>query len=646
VVALGACGDSLPGDTDPILDVAEECNPLGGAGCLAPWPSSVYLRDDPTSPTGVRMDLAPGAFPKTTQQLELDVARVNQRTGFSPATQIVTAFAGGVDPDNLPFWTDYGASLADGSPTVLLDMSTGQRVAHFAEIDVNHTLPDRSTQALYLRPATRLRGSTRYAVGIRRSLKRADGGELESPPGFALIRDGEPTDHARLERVRVRTQEAIAALATAGIPASDLVIAWDFVTADDASVTADTLGARDAALAAMGERGAGIAYSVTRDDPTVNDDPRVARRVLFDFQPPSVLTGAGGGLARGSDGRPVVQGTLRARGVALVPVCTTPRAAGEKMPFLLFGHGFFGDLDEPQDRYARRLAADLCMVVIATEWRGMAGRDLDMAALALSDANYGFSFGEQLIQGIVDFIALGQLARGRLATELLVAGGEPVADAERIYLLGISQGAILGSTMFAYDPTITRAVQHVGGAQWSLLFERSLHWGYFSLILNGAYQQQIEIVLVEQFMQMIFDATDPVHVSPAALAGGVAGTPPKQWLLQESDSDPAVSNLSVELQARTMGLPIVAPPLRVPYGVSEVAGPVASGLALFTERPQPPRSATNANEETPGNVAHTQLRRRRAVVDQMRHFFTTGEVIAACGGAVCDCAAGACGPLD
>jgi hypothetical protein len=629
----------------PTVDVPAECNPLGGAGCLAPWPSSVYLRDDETSPTGVRLHLPPGAFPTTAQGIDLDTSLLDSRTGFSPATQIVTAFPGGVDPANLPFWTDYGASLRADSPTVILDMTTGQRVAHFAEVDANYTRADRSEQALYLRPAARLRGGTRYAVGILRSLKRADGAELESPPGFQRVIDGELTLHGGLERVRGRTEEAIAALGKAGISSRDLVVAWDFVTADDASITGDTLAARDVALAAMGERGANVTYRVTRER-SIEGDARVARIVDFQLDAPRVLNDDGLGLHRDADGRPAVNGTIAARAAAVVPVCTTPRPAGERMPVLIYGHGFFGDLEEPTGGHARRLAADLCMVIVATEWRGMSQRDLDLAAQALSDPNYGIAFGESLIQGIVDFMALGQVVRGKLASELLISDGVSLVDPERVYLLGVSQGHILGSTLFAYDPSLTRAVQHVGGAQWSLLFERSLHWSTFSIILTSAFATEIEVVLVQQFMQMVFDPTDPIHVSPAALAGGVPGTPPKQWLLQESDSDPAVSNLATEVQARTMGLPVMAPALRVPFGLTETGGPATSGLAIFTERPSPPRAPSNISEDGAGNVAHFQLRRRQAVVEQMGRFFATGEIVPACGAQVCDCAAGACGPLD
>jgi hypothetical protein len=639
----------LLGCSDPPVDEVPlaPCNPLGGAGCMAPWPSSVYLRDDPSSPTGVRLDMPIGAFPSNRDGEHLDTAPLNRHTGFSPATQIVTAFAGGVDPSNLAFWDHYERSVTDDSPTVIVDMSTGQRVAHFAEVDANERARDKSEQALYLRPAARLTGGTRYAVGIRRSLRSADGSALPMPAGFELIRHRVTTSLPLLEKVRTRTEEAVAALDAAGVPPGDLVVAWDFVTADDDSVRADTLAARDRALEAMGELGANLGFRIERDSAGgVQPDPRVAREIELSFDVPNLLAADGSGLARDADHRPVVDGVTSAPALALVPVCTTPRPEGERMPILLFGHGFFGSYDEAQSNHVRRVAADLCMVVLAGQWRGMSGNDLDVAIQSLTEPNTGIGFGERMVQGIIDFIALEQLSRGKLASELFTVDGVSIVDPTRAYFLGVSQGHILGSTFFAYDPFLTRGVMHVGGAEWSLLFERSLHWSTFAILLEGTYQSLFEVVLVQQFMQMVFDPTDPVHVSPGALTTPLPGTPAKQWLLQESDSDPAVSNLATELQARTMGLPVVAPALRVPYGLTETAAPLTSGLAIFTEQPSPRRDPTNVLSDSAGNVAHDRLRRRKAVVDQMKHFFATGEIIAACGDVPCDCAAGACGPLD
>ena len=633
-VALTACG----GDDGPRIDVPAECNPLGGAGCVTPWPSSAYLRDDPGSPTGVRLDLAPGSLPVSADGVELDVAPFNGREGFSPAAQIFTAFPEGVDGGNLVFHDEIARSLEDSSPTVIVDMETGQRVAHFAELDANAAgVPEQ--QALYLRPAARLAGARRYAVGIRTSLRAAGGGELARPPGFRAVVDGTPTSHARLEAIRARTEEAIAALEAAGVPADELVVAWDFVTASDESILATPRAVRDAALEAIGAGGANLTYTIEVDEPV---DADIARRVIISYTSPSVADDDG--LHRDGDGAPIVDGTSNARAVLMVPSCATPTS---RAGILIFGHGFFGGLDEAQGGYMRRVARDLCMVVVGGVWRGMSQDDLAFAATALNDVNQALPFGERILQGIVDFLALEHLARGALAEEVLVGqNGMPVVDPARVYFYGISQGHILGTTFFAWDPNLTRAALHVGGANWGVLFERSTNWVTFKLILEGAYPGPLNHVIIQQLLQMGFDPTDPVHVSPYLLGDGLPGTPDKQYLLHMSVGDAAVTNLASELQARTMGLPVLGPALFVPYGLEEATGPLADAFVIYTEEPSPLPPATNATNDQ-RNQAHEGIRRRDAVVEQIGTFFATGEIVHTCGdGTPCNCAEGACGAQD
>ena len=131
LVGLVACG----GDDAPAPPA--ECNPLGSTGCVLPWPSSVYEADDATSPTGIRLDLPVGALPTNIDDLAIDTGWINRRTGFSPMSQILLTFPGGVDDAKLVGHDDMAASLTDASPTVIVDMATGERVAHFAEVDVN-----------------------------------------------------------------------------------------------------------------------------------------------------------------------------------------------------------------------------------------------------------------------------------------------------------------------------------------------------------------------------------------------------------------------------------------------------------------------------------------------------------------------------
>ena len=179
VAGCGASGPSLP---------PAPCNPLGaGQHCLSPWPSSAFEVDDATTATGVRLAIPDLALPTNQDGSSADPAPWNAADGFSPAAPIIVAFPGGVSADGLPPNDNYDGSITAASPTVLLDLTTGERVPHFAEIDMQATgLPD--SQALFIRPAARLVGGHRYAVAITKLVKAADGGDLPISRGLPAAR--------------------------------------------------------------------------------------------------------------------------------------------------------------------------------------------------------------------------------------------------------------------------------------------------------------------------------------------------------------------------------------------------------------------------------------------------------------------------
>ncbi len=633
LLSFAACS----GDDGP--KVAPECNPLGGTGCVTPWPSSIYLDTDSTSATGYRLAIPEAALPVNPDLKPIDTTRFNEHDGFSPAGYIFTAFTGGVNPSNLVGQDDIGASLTDASPTVLIDMDTGERIPHFAEVDANAYDYEIDEQALYIRPVVRLAPGHRFAVGIRTSLEAKDGGELPVPPAFEKLRQGKKTGHARLDAIADRWDDIFATFADAGIDKNDLVVAWDFVTASDDFLTSSMLGARDAALTAMGDKAANESYQVTTDDPEA-DDARIARRVIGTFTMPLVLTGTGDSaeLARDAGGAPMVNGTADSRFVAMIPACAT---AANPVPIVIFGHGFFGDIGEAQGEHMRRVADQLCVIVLGTEWYGMSKKDITGAALALNDASGLIGFGERIVQGIVAFITLEQIARGSFATDLLVDGtGAPLADPSKVYFYGISQGHVLGSTFMAYDPYITRGVLSNGGASWSILFERSTNWPNFQLIINGAYQGPLNTTLIEALMQLGLDYTENMHVDAHILGTPLPGAPEKQVLLQMAVNDTSVTNLATEAQARVMNLPVLSPSVRIGWGLEGASAPQSSALVVYDEHPDPPAPTTNIRNIN-GNDTHTTMRTRNAAVEQIQTYLETGEVVDTCGGA-CDCATGAC----
>ncbi|MBI4512008.1 MAG: hypothetical protein HY698_20420 [Deltaproteobacteria bacterium] len=635
-----------------------ECNPLGGSACALPLPSSVYLREDSTTATGFRVDFAVGSLPTNTDRVTLDPGYINRRDGFSANASIVVSFPEGVDDANLPPENDPAASLLPTSPTVLVDMETGQRIPHFAELDgwAGASQPDK--QALIIRSVIRLEPKRRYAVALLTSLNGKDGAPITVPPGFRAILDGEKTGHPRLERVRGRYPAIFAALDRLGIERKQLLLAWDFVTASDESLTEDMLKARDAALVAMGEKGRNLGFKVTEEAvPTDEGSNPVTAKILtgtfdaplfmtFDEKAlpadrgknavvPSDLNGSlatqGSLLARGAQGEPTITGTLKAPFMAVIPRCALER---KPVPILIYGHGIFGLHDEVAGDDIRKIAQHLCVVALATDLLGMSDGDVNTAIRALANHNRMAEFFEKIVQGIVNTIALAQVARGPMAESVEFSeGGKPILDPAREYFYGNSQGGIYGGTFMACDPFITRGVLGVGGVSFSLLLERSTHWASFLPVISAAYPSPLDNQVTVHLIQMAWDAVDPVTTArglTGLLARPVPGSPPKQVLMQVALGDSEVSNLGAELQARIMGIPMLGPPLRnyAPYGLEWKDGELANGMAVYDQDPTPrPPLGTGPREK---NETHWRLRRLKSASEQIRHFFETGKIVQTC----------------
>jgi hypothetical protein len=626
IVLVAACGDDVP-------PVPAEANPLGSTVNILPFPSSLYEHADG------RLDVPVGAFPtNVVSKVPFDPTPLARRRGWPATTTLLWAAPGGVDPAGLVDHTRMADSVGAASATVIVDMTTGERVAHFAEVDVNE-LDHFERQAVYLRPAQRLVGGRRYAVGIRDTLRSRAGTRLPVTPGFAAVLADRDTGHARLDAARPRLRAAITALEAAGVSRDELLVAWDFTVTPDADAIAEPLAARAAALAAMGPLGENLAYTVTSDLGPYPSDNRIARRIELELAAPSLAGEGHAGYHRDASGAIVVQGTMTAKAYIMVPPCAT---FDEPAGILIYGHGFFGNLNELRGaEYARDLARDGCFVVAGTQWTGMSTDDIPDALLALNDLNKAWGFGERIWQGIANTMALAQLLRGKLASELLVDGeGRTLVDPARQVFLGISLGHILGSTFIAYDPFVTRGVLHVGAANWLLMFERSNNWAVYGLPLKSTYDDLLDAAIMEQILGIALEGVDGATVAGVELPD----TPAKQMLVHTSIGDCAVPNLASFFQARSLGLDLISPAVTVPYGFADRQ--VASSeraWVIVDEQPTPLPPETNEVFSF-DNVAHENPRRREAIQAQMQAFWATGVVTNTCTGP-CDCAAGNCGAL-
>lgn len=649
LVTATACGD---GGTAPAL--APDCNPLGGEGCLLPWPSAAYLRADASTPSGFRLDLPIAAMPVNADQQPIDPAPLDARwDGFSPTGPMLAMFPRGVSPDGLPSFKSPDDSLAPGSPIVLLDLDRGERIPLFAEVDQN--VRDVNQRALVIRPLARLHDKTHYAVAIRNTVMSADGTPLPVSPGFAALRDGARFDHPRFAALAAHAGEMFDGLAAAGVAKSELVLAWDFRTASDEMLRADLTAMRAAALPAIGDRGANLGAAPF----TTVDQPNTAqsyRRFLGSYKSPDFLTrgeDTDSVLSRDAAGVPQIHGLRDAPFAAIIPRCVTDPAMTLPRPTIIFGHGLFGSsqgyLD---DGFVQQLAEDHCLVIIAGDFIGLTSRQLGAAGLAVTDLNRGPTITEKLAQSVIDFMALESLARGAMAAspQFRIGGtadGAPVIDPDQVFYVGGSLGGIMGNVIMAYDPNLTRGVLAVPGGSWSLLIERSNAWALLQQVIQGAYDDPQVYQLDVALFGMAFEPYDPITTAAHVIKDPLFGNPVKNILMWYSIGDCLVSNITTELTARTMGIGMIGPSVKSPWHLAPTPGAFDSGIVVFDDHPTPLPPETNVPPAT-DNGTHAGINRKAAALRMVERFLLPPDpqAVDGCqlGGipAPCDCATGAC----
>jgi len=640
VFVFAACG----GDSGNTGGIPDECNPLGGQACMMPWPTMIYAKADSSTATGFRIDIPPEAMPVNVDGVPIVPDPFNRRDGFSALGPILAAFPTGVSPDGLPSFKNPDESLAADAPIVLIDMATGERTPLFAEVDQNVPIPEKRN--LMIRPLARLHTSARYAVGIRKSVKALDGSDLPVPEAFAAIRDGGTFHHPKFAELKTRTLEAIDALETAGVPRDDLVLAWDFVTVSDDYIRSDLTTMREQALPAIGDTGANLTFTAIPQTNTASS----FKRYLGTFTSPDFLTDGEADasvMRRDAAGLPVMQGMRDARFAAIIPNCVQTQPLPR--PTIIFGHGLFGSAEEYlDDDFVANLAEDHCFVIIAGDFIGFTSRQLALAPLAVNDLNRGPQIVDKLAQSVVDFISLENVARGPMATAPeFQFNGQSVIDPANTFYVGGSLGGNMGNTFMAYDPNITRGVLAVPGGNWWLMIERSTAWALLVGAAQGAYEDPEEYQLaLSMALGMGLEPIDPMSTAAHVIKDPLFGNPAKKILMWYSIGDCLVTNISSELVAREMGLQMLGPSVKSPWGLTPTTGPLDSGVTVYDDHPTPLPFDSNI-PPIEDNGTHSGINKKPAPMRQVEQFLIqSNAVVDECKvnaeAAPCDCATGAC----
>lgn len=583
-------------------------------------------------------------MPINADSIAIDPAAFNAFDGFPVAGTIIAGFATGVSAEGLPPHSDIAASLDESASVIVVNMVTGERLALFAEPDMNAERPE--DRALLIRPLVRMDSATRYAVGISQRVKAADGGELPKHEGFQKILDGKTLSHELAGRLG-NYDDIFTALAGAGMPKDELVLAWDFVTASDEFLTSDLLHMRTAALEAMGANASNLSVDLREQ---ANSNPvEVLKFIEGTFEVPTFLTAGetdSSILARDAEGLPALNGLGEANIAALIPACA--ETAELPLPVVIFGHGMFGNaIDSLESGLLQGLAQSQCSVVVGSDFIGLTNRQFASVAFAMNDLNRGRGMSEKMSQAIINFITLQKLLHGPLLeSDIFKIDGQAIIDPTRVSYFGASLGGILGAVYMAYDPDITRGALGVPGGPWNLLYERSVFWPPLRITMVGAYPNPWDYELNVALMGMLFEKVDPVTTATRVIADPLPDTPAKQMFLYMAMGDALVSNIASDMLARSMSLSVTSPSVRVPFGMDASAEPLSSGYTIYDEGVLPWPPETNALEDLDYNSTHSAVHDWKAIERQVFQFLFEGTVSNPCSvdgqPAACDCASNAC----
>jgi hypothetical protein len=601
-----------------------ECDSLVPEYCGYPFPSNVFTSADPQSETGRRVALSSATLPSHQNGSVIDPTPFNRADGWSPAQAPMT-FLPGASAEGLPTWLDLDASLAADAKTVVLDAETGERVAHFAEIDVSHAGPG---NALMIRPVTRLDDARRYIVAIRGVVD--DAGELiPASPGFAALRDLQPSDDPNIEIRRPLYADIFARLAQAGVPRESLQIAWDFTTASEAHTTNDLLTMRDRALDMYGpDEGPSFEIQVIETD---FHPEQIAYRLEGTLEVPLFLDSpeAGGRIVRGADGLPEVQGMANYRFVVMIP----QSAVLEPAPLLQHGHGLLGDAFQVQGDDKRQFANTYNYVYFALDWIGMADDDTlnIINILGQGSAQDFVEVSDRLQQGIINFELGMRMMRTSFAAD--PEWGQYV-DPSRRYYSGVSQGGIFGGTYMAITTEIERGLLGVPGQPYNLLLNRSVDFTVYLTLLQAGYADPRDIQMMLALTQMLWDHAEPTGYTRRIESNPFPNTPAHTVMLLAAIGDHQVATLGAHIMARAIGAKHLDTGIREVWGLEPSRGQNNTSTYVEYDFGLPsdplgnvPQTACEDPHGKAGKLVEAQM--------QADEFFRTGVTVNHCEGGIC-----------
>lgn len=630
--AMLACsGDDPSTVEEPLNTVRSGCDPLDPSKCAFPFPSSYHLAADSATETGFRVAYGPEALPITGEGLPMAPTYWNEKDGYSINSTLMFFFEDASD-DGLTDAFSLEQFDAPDAKTVLVDVTTGTPVPHWAELD--STAGEDAQRVTLIRPAVPLEYDHHYAVGVRGMVTHS-GTPIPPSPGFLSLRDSQFSGEIDIEDRRERFDATVfPALAAQGFARDDLQLAWDFHTISRESSIGRMVWMKDDALERVGPMGPAYTIVEQIDEDCTDPDQTIGRTLELEVSAPlyTEVDGPDTFLTRDEAGAPFYNGDTTFGVVVRIPcsVLTDPRPAR----VVQYGHGLLGDRGEAYAGWLGQFAHDSGYVVVAANWTGMSAQDIIpiLGMMSLDPGRFAL-IPERSMQGMVQQLLVMPLVNGALKDDpALRVDGVSLIDPTRASYYGNSQGGIMGAPLMSLSNTLQEGVLGVSGVNYGLLLTRSSDFDLYSTIFQQTYEDDRDIALVVQGLaQQVWDESEGAGYLHTLTRDPLPGMQPNQVLIHNAIGDNQVTTLAGHIQARAYDAVLVGPATRPVWGLEETTTEhVGSALVEWHYADVPDEPVGNVPPAGPD--PHECPRREPQGQEQVRIFFEEGRIVPACDG--------------
>ena len=502
----------------PLTATCDAQDPLR---CALPWPSSTFLRVDPKSATGVRVEVSAEASPGTDDTSSLDLA-----DGFSRVTELATGYAAKLDAGTLDGAVRLFEVGKDGAP---VEVPLKSRLVEDS-VDGEETL-------LIARPLRPLAAATDCVAVVLDSLRAVGGGALPvSRPTLLATGRAQPATlaEAKLAAYHAPTRALLARL---NISPAHVLRVWDFTTRSKEDSVSRLTAMRRASAAAGAQ--ARVAFDKV-ELPTGG-----AREVVIEGRllAMPLFSPRGVGWTLDASELPIAQGTSD------VPFrIVIPRGEGDYRVDL-YGHGTGGSFE---DTAFDEDIAGLGLAKVAVNFWGWTGDEVIGTLTGFGKMFAGSSYSTaRLAQGLADLAGVESALAGRLGDALAgaklgdvdnpAAGRRP--DVREPLWTGGSLGGTIGFVESLADPSIHASVLNVPGAAWTHFMPSS---DLYTLVAKGLlpdFGTSVDMELALLMSQGNWDDVD------GATWVDAIDHPMPVFLVQESMGDPILPNPGTEMVA-------------------------------------------------------------------------------------------------